>query len=76
MNNTMCLAIFLAVVYYRGLTWDFSSEVLVILVATVVIGVLASVRVTFPFWMALIALALYPISVAMVAILDYVYGWQ
>lgn len=76
MNNTMCLAIFLAVVYYRGLTWDFSSEVLVILIATVVIGIIASVRVTFPLWMALIALALYPISVALVAVLDYVYGWQ
>lgn len=76
MNNTLCLAIFLAIVYYRGLTWDFSSEVLVILVATVVIGALASVRITFPSWMAIIALVLYPFSIALVAILDYVYGWQ
>ncbi|KAL2649699.1 hypothetical protein R1flu_017827 [Riccia fluitans] len=76
MNNTMCLAIFLAVVYYRGLTWDFSSEVLVVVIATVVIGILASVRVTFSLWMALIALALYPLSIALVAILDYVFGWQ
>ncbi|KAL3702063.1 hypothetical protein R1sor_020085 [Riccia sorocarpa] len=76
MNNTMCLAIFLAVVYSRGLTWDFSSEVLVVVIATVVIGVLASVRVTFPLWMALVALALYPLSIALVAILDYVFGWQ
>jgi Ca2+/Na+ antiporter len=27
MNNTLCLAIFLALVYLRDLTWDFSSEV-------------------------------------------------
>ncbi|CAM6100565.1 unnamed protein product [Calypogeia fissa] len=76
MNNTLCLAIFLAIVYIRGLIWDFSSEVLVILVATVVIGALASVRVTFPSWMAIVALILYPFSIALVAVLDYVYGWQ
>lgn len=76
MNNTLCLAIFLAIVYIRGLVWDFSSEVLVILLATVVIGALASVRVTFPSWMALVALILYPFSIALVAVLDYVYGWQ
>ncbi|MCO5584460.1 hypothetical protein L7F22_038388 [Adiantum nelumboides] len=27
MNNTLCLGIFLGIVYARGLTWDFSSEV-------------------------------------------------
>ncbi|KAJ4770050.1 Calcium-binding EF-hand family protein [Rhynchospora pubera] len=33
MNNIMCLAVFLTVVYVRHLTWDFSSEVLIILIA-------------------------------------------
>ena len=27
MNNSLCLGIFLALVYARGLTWDFSAEV-------------------------------------------------
>jgi hypothetical protein len=27
MNNTMCLGLFLLVIWYRGLDWDFSSEV-------------------------------------------------
>ncbi|CAM6118451.1 unnamed protein product [Calypogeia fissa] len=76
MNNTLCLAVFLAIVYARGLVWDFSSEVLVILIATAVIGSLASVRVTFPSWMALIALILYPFSIALVALLDCVQGWE
>ena len=26
MNNTMCLGLFLLVIWYRGLDWDFSSE--------------------------------------------------
>jgi hypothetical protein len=27
MNNTMCLGLFLMVVYARKLSWDFSAEV-------------------------------------------------
>lgn len=29
MNNTMCLGLFLLVIYINGLPWDYSSEVLV-----------------------------------------------
>jgi hypothetical protein len=28
MNNTMCLGLFLVVVWYRGLAWNFSAEVI------------------------------------------------
>eukprot|EP00246_Nothoceros_aenigmaticus_P010049 TRINITY_DN2634_c0_g1_i1.p1 TRINITY_DN2634_c0_g1~~TRINITY_DN2634_c0_g1_i1.p1 ORF type:complete len:615 (+),score=111.83 TRINITY_DN2634_c0_g1_i1:176-2020(+) len=76
MNNTLCLGIFLAVVYVRGLVWDFSSEVTVILFATCAIGLLASFRTTFPLWTGLVALAIYPIAIALVAVLDSVLGWQ
>lgn len=76
MNNTMCLGIFLAIVYFRGLIWDFSAEVSVILFATLVMGGIAAVRTTFPLWMAFIGLALYPASIALVAFLDYVCGWH
>jgi hypothetical protein len=67
MNNTMCLGIFLAIVYFRGLLWDFSAEISVIFFATVVMGSVAAVRTTFPLWMA---------SIALVAFLDYVCGWH
>jgi len=76
MNNTMCLAIFLAIVYFRGLIWDFSAEVSVILFATLIMGGIAAVRTTFPLWMAFIGLALYPASIGLVAFLDYVCGWH
>ncbi|KAL0306558.1 UNVERIFIED_CONTAM: Sodium/calcium exchanger NCL [Sesamum radiatum] len=39
MNNALCLSVFLALVYVRGLVWDFSSEVLVILIVCIVMGV-------------------------------------
>lgn len=76
MNNVLCLAVFLALVYVRGLTWDFSAEVLVILIVIVVMGALASFRTSFPLWTSSIAFILYPLSIALVYVLDYVFGWS
>ncbi|CAN4104219.1 unnamed protein product [Withania somnifera] len=76
MNNLLCLSVFLAIVYARGLTWNFSSEVLVILIVCIVMGVLGSIRTTFPLWTCLIAFTLYPFSLVLVYVLDYVFGWS
>ncbi|XWS10957.1 hypothetical protein CRYUN_Cryun38cG0042900 [Craigia yunnanensis] len=76
MNNVLCLSVFLALVYIRGLTWDFSSEVLVILIVCIVMGAFASFRTTFPLWTSSVAYILYPFSLALVYVLDYVFGWS
>ncbi|KAM7251565.1 hypothetical protein ACFE04_023448 [Oxalis oulophora] len=76
MNNVLCLAVFLALVYFRGLKWDFSAEVLVILIVCVVMGTFASFRTTFPVWTCFLAYALYPFSIALVYVLDYILGWS
>ncbi|XP_068665143.1 sodium/calcium exchanger NCL1-like [Aristolochia californica] len=76
MNNTLCLAVFLGLVYVRQLTWDFSAEVLVILVVSVVMGLFASFRTKFPLWTSAVAFALYPLSLILVYLLDYVFGWS
>lgn len=76
MNNALCLSVFLALVYVRGLVWDFSSEVLVILFVCIVMGVFASTRTTFPLWTALVAFLLYPFSLALVYVLDYIFEWS
>ncbi|MBA0580152.1 hypothetical protein Gorai_022381 [Gossypium raimondii] len=76
MNNVLCLSVFLALVYVRGLTWDFSSEVLVILIVCVVMGAFASFRTTFPLWTCSVAYILYPFSLGLVYVLDYVFGWS
>ncbi|KAL1817905.1 hypothetical protein ACET3Z_020479 [Daucus carota] len=76
MNNILCLSVFLALVYVRGLVWDFSSEVLVILIVCIVMGALGSVRTTFPLWTSSIAFLLYPFSLALVYVLDYMFGWS
>ncbi|XP_073312186.1 sodium/calcium exchanger NCL-like [Primulina huaijiensis] len=76
MNNLLCLSVFLALIYVRGLTWDFSAEVLVILIVCLVMGVFASIRTTFPLWTCILAFLLYPFSLALVYVLDYVFGWS
>ncbi|XP_004489056.1 sodium/calcium exchanger NCL [Cicer arietinum] len=76
MNNVLCLSVFLALVYARGLTWDFSSEVLVILIVCIVMGVFASFRTVFPLWTSILAILLYPFSLVLVYVLDYVFGWS
>ncbi|XP_042948770.1 sodium/calcium exchanger NCL-like [Carya illinoinensis] len=75
MNNVLCLSVFLALVYVRGLTWEFSSEVLVIVIVCLVVGGFASFRTHFPLWTALVAFPLYPFSLALIYVLDYVLGW-
>ncbi|KAM3696990.1 hypothetical protein ACJW30_06G079600 [Castanea mollissima] len=76
MNNVLCLSVFLALVYIRGLTWDFSAEVVVILIVCLVMGLLGSLRTHFPLWTAILAILLYPFSLALVYVLDYVLGWS
>nr|DAD21138.1 TPA_asm: hypothetical protein HUJ06_022601 [Nelumbo nucifera] len=76
MNNILCLSVFLALVYVRHLTWDFSAEVLVILIVCIVMGLFASFRTTFPLWTCSVAFVLYPFSLVLVYVLDYVFGWS
>ncbi|KAM3697534.1 hypothetical protein ACJW30_06G120500 [Castanea mollissima] len=76
MSNILSLAVFLGLVYFRDLTWDFSSEVLVIIIVCIVMGLIASFRTTFPLWISLVAYALYPLSLLLVYILNYVVGWS
>lgn len=75
-NNLMCLGMFLAVVYARDITWDFSSELLIILLVCVVMGLFTSFRTNFPLWTCLVAYSLYPLSLVVVHILDSVFHWS
>uniref|UniRef100_A0A0D6QSB8 EF-hand domain-containing protein n=2 Tax=Araucaria cunninghamii TaxID=56994 RepID=A0A0D6QSB8_ARACU len=75
MNNTLCLGVFLAIVYMRGLDWNFSAEVLVILVVIIVTGIMGSIYTTLKLWRCAIAFLLYPLSLVMVYVLDYILGW-
>eukprot|EP00899_Mesostigma_viride_P029738 jgi/Mesvir1/994/Mv17534-RA.1 len=76
MNNTLCLGVFLWIVYMRGLVWNYSSEVLVTVAAALAVGSLGVGRTTFPLWMSLAVLLIYPAAVGGVAFLDNALGWQ
>ncbi|EMS60383.1 hypothetical protein TRIUR3_19685 [Triticum urartu] len=75
-NNLMCLGMFLALVYARDITWDFSSELLIILLVCIVMGLFTSFRTNFPLWTCLVAYLLYPLSLVLVHILDSVFHWS
>ncbi|KAL5729968.1 hypothetical protein ACHQM5_002855 [Ranunculus cassubicifolius] len=74
-HNLLCVAVFLAIVYVRDLTWNFSAEVLIIVIVCVVMGLFSSFRTMFPLWTCVVAFALYPFSLVLVYVLDYIYGW-
>eukprot|EP00274_Cyanoptyche_gloeocystis_P006906 CAMPEP_0196654100 /NCGR_PEP_ID=MMETSP1086-20130531/3774_1 /TAXON_ID=77921 /ORGANISM="Cyanoptyche gloeocystis , Strain SAG4.97" /LENGTH=547 /DNA_ID=CAMNT_0041985659 /DNA_START=29 /DNA_END=1673 /DNA_ORIENTATION=- len=70
MNNTLCLGIFLAMVYFRALAWDYSAEVACILVVELVVGAVALAGDTVRSWKGLIVGGLYFFSLGLVAFLQ------
>ncbi|KAI3774957.1 hypothetical protein L1987_49522 [Smallanthus sonchifolius] len=66
MNNVLGFSVLLAVIYFRGLAWDFSAEVLVVLIVSIIMGTAASFRTKFPIWTSFIAYLLYPLSLVFV----------
>jgi len=79
MNNTLCLGVFCALVYFRDLEWYFSAEVTVIVLFELAFGLIAVLyRLVYPVsptYLGFIAIALYPISLGMVAFMENVLNW-
>ena len=75
MNNTFCLAIFLLLIFARGLAWRFSAETLAILVVELAMlgfAVQRTQRLLYGF----IILLLYPLSIGFVVFLEKVVHWN
>ncbi|KAI3774956.1 hypothetical protein L1987_49521 [Smallanthus sonchifolius] len=70
MNNVLGFSVLLAVIYFRGLTWDFSGEVLAVLTVCIIVGVTTSFRSKLPIWTSFIAYMLYPLSLIFVYIFN------
>ncbi|KAK8633393.1 hypothetical protein V6N13_014239 [Hibiscus sabdariffa] len=75
MNNVVGFAVLLALVYARGLSWEFSGEVLVVLMVCLVMGLIASFSSNFPLWMSFLAFVLYPLSLFLVYFLNDVLNY-
>ena len=70
MNNTFCLSIFMALIFFRGLAWQYSAETISIILVQFGIGTLA-LRGKMTTFTGLIVLAIFPLSVVFVAVLEY-----
>ena len=54
MNNCLCLGLFLVVVYIQNLAWEYTSETIVTIATTALVGIMAWSRRDFPTYMPLI----------------------
>jgi len=69
MNNTFCLGIFLALIFFRELAWEYTAETVSIVLVEVVMS-FVSFKKTGSLLMACFVLALYPASLAVVVLLE------
>lgn len=69
MNNTFCLGIFLALVYFKSLKWEFSAETISIVFVELVMG-LVSFKTTHSVLLGFMVLLLFPLSLVMVFALE------
>nr|XP_023907289.1 sodium/calcium exchanger NCL2-like isoform X1 [Quercus suber] len=76
MNNMMGLAIFLALVYIRDLSWDVSAEILIVLLICTAMGLFTCFCTKFPFWTSILAYLLYPLSLLLIYVLTTFFGWS
>jgi len=75
MNNTFCLSIFLILVFVRRFAWVYSAETLSILFVEAVMLIFA-VRRTQRLFFFILTLLLYPISIALVYMLETYAKWN
>ncbi|KAJ8761542.1 hypothetical protein K2173_001677 [Erythroxylum novogranatense] len=76
MNNILGLWTVLAIILVKGLTWDYSAEVVVTGFVTTIIGLLAYGSTTYELWTAILALSVYPFSLLLFYVLHSVIGWN
>lgn len=70
MNNVLGCSVLLFLVYARGLTWEFSAEVLVVLITCAIMSLAVSFRSDFPLWTSFMAFLLYPFSLFLVYVFN------
>jgi Ca2+/Na+ antiporter len=74
MNNTFCLGVFLALIYFRGLVWEFSAETTAILGVQLLMALICLFEKQTLF-LALLVISLYPLSLLLVSYLESK-GWD
>lgn len=68
MNNTFCLSIFMSLIYFRGLAWQFTSETIAIVLVQFIIYKMTTGS-TLTSYNGIQILSLFPCSVLLIKIL-------
>lgn len=71
MNNTFCVAIFLALICIRELPWRYTAEVITIISVELAVAIIC-MRETLKQWHALIIASLFPLSMISIFVLEEV----
>jgi len=69
MNNTFCLAIFMGLIYFRGLAWQYTAETISIVLVQFIIYYMTKGK-TQTKLEGLLIMAIFPLSIALVAGLE------
>jgi len=69
MNNTFCLSIFMGLIFFRGLAWQYSAETLAILLCQFVVGFFVQAP-DMKYSRGALILTIFPLSIALVAGLE------
>ena len=69
MNNTFCLGIFLALIFFKKLVWEFTAETIAIIVAELIMFVFSQ-RSVHRLMDAGLVFAIYPLTLGIVAGLE------
>ncbi|KAL5716404.1 hypothetical protein ACHQM5_018102 [Ranunculus cassubicifolius] len=75
MNNIVGGTIFFGIAYARGLVWDFSAEVLILLLVSVVMGLYSGICKTYTLWTSFMAYLMYLFALMLIYVLTNLYGW-
>mmetsp|Transcript_766 Transcript_766/g.1243 ORF Transcript_766/g.1243 Transcript_766/m.1243 type:complete len:559 (+) Transcript_766:125-1801(+) len=70
MNNTFCLSIFMGLIYFRGLAWQYTAETVAIVVVQYIIAFMVQKKVMLSSTGLLIIL-IFPLSIAFVAFMEH-----
>jgi len=69
MNNTLCLSLFMGLIVFRGIAWEYTAETIAIVVVQFIVGYFAS-KSKMRKIEGYIILSLYPLSILLVAGLE------
>uniref|UniRef100_A0A7S2HPW8 Sodium/calcium exchanger membrane region domain-containing protein n=1 Tax=Helicotheca tamesis TaxID=374047 RepID=A0A7S2HPW8_9STRA len=69
MNNTFCLSIFMGLIFFRGLAWQYTAETIAIIAVQLILGIMVQ-KSSMSTLRACIILAVFPLSIAFIAFLE------